>query len=38
VVDERVMALLARHVGASPEAVRVQLDRMRLLRGTAMEP
>lgn len=30
-VDERVMALLARHFGVSPEAVRIQLDRMDLL-------
>jgi hypothetical protein len=32
-VDERAMALLARHFGASPEATRIQLDRMGLLRG-----
>lgn len=30
-VDERIMALLARHFGASPEATRIQLDRMGLL-------
>jgi hypothetical protein len=30
-VDERAMALLARHFGASPEAARIQLDRMGLL-------
>lgn len=30
-VDERVMALLARHFGVSPEVVRIQLDRMGLL-------
>lgn len=30
-VDERVMALLARHFGASPDATRIQLDRMGLL-------
>jgi Zn-dependent peptidase ImmA (M78 family)/transcriptional regulator with XRE-family HTH domain len=32
-VDERAMALLARHFGASPEATRIQLDRMGLLHG-----
>ncbi|HEY2578943.1 MAG TPA: XRE family transcriptional regulator [Streptosporangiaceae bacterium] len=32
-IDERVMALLARHFGASPEATRIQLDRMGLLFG-----
>jgi hypothetical protein len=32
-VNERVMALLARHFGVSPEATRVQLDRMGLLPG-----
>jgi hypothetical protein len=31
--DERAMALLARHFGASPEAARIQLDRMGLLHG-----
>lgn len=30
-IDERVMALLARHFGASPEVTRIQLDRMGLL-------
>lgn len=30
-VDERLMALMARHFGASPEATRIQLDRMGLL-------
>jgi Zn-dependent peptidase ImmA (M78 family)/transcriptional regulator with XRE-family HTH domain len=30
-VDERVMALLARHFGVSPEVARIQLDRMGLL-------
>jgi Zn-dependent peptidase ImmA (M78 family)/transcriptional regulator with XRE-family HTH domain len=30
-VDERVMALLARHFGVSPDVARIQLDRMRLL-------
>ncbi|HEX3781910.1 MAG TPA: XRE family transcriptional regulator [Pseudonocardiaceae bacterium] len=30
-VDERVMALIARHFGVSPEATRIQLDRMGLL-------
>jgi Zn-dependent peptidase ImmA (M78 family)/transcriptional regulator with XRE-family HTH domain len=30
-VDERTMALLSRHFGASPEATRIQLDRMGLL-------
>jgi len=30
-VDERVMALLARHFGVSPDAARIQLDRMGLL-------
>lgn len=30
-IDERIMALLARHFGASPEATRIQLDRMGLL-------
>lgn len=29
--DERAMALLGRHFGVSPEAVRIQLDRMGLL-------
>jgi Zn-dependent peptidase ImmA (M78 family)/transcriptional regulator with XRE-family HTH domain len=32
-VNERTMALLARHFGASPEATRIQLDRMGLLDG-----
>jgi len=32
-VDERVMALLARHFGASPEVTRIQLDRMGMLPG-----
>lgn len=32
-IGERAMALLARHFGASPEATRVQLDRMGLLHG-----
>lgn len=32
-VDERAMALLARHFGASPEVIRIQLDRMGLLSG-----
>jgi transcriptional regulator with XRE-family HTH domain/predicted HTH domain antitoxin len=32
-VDERIVALLARHFGASPEATRIQLDRMGLLSG-----
>jgi Zn-dependent peptidase ImmA (M78 family)/transcriptional regulator with XRE-family HTH domain len=30
-VDERAMALLARHFGVSPEPLRIQLDGMRLL-------
>jgi Zn-dependent peptidase ImmA (M78 family)/transcriptional regulator with XRE-family HTH domain len=30
-VDERIMALMARHFGVSPETTRVQLDRMGLL-------
>jgi transcriptional regulator with XRE-family HTH domain len=32
-VDERAMALLARHFGASPDVTRIQLDRMTLLPG-----
>lgn len=32
-VDERAMALLARHFGASPDVTRIQLDRMNLLGG-----
>lgn len=32
-VDERAMALIARHFGASPEATRIQLHRMGLLHG-----
>jgi transcriptional regulator with XRE-family HTH domain len=32
-VDERAMALLARHFGASPDVIRIQLDRMNLLPG-----
>lgn len=32
-VDERAMALLARHFGASPDVTRIQLDRMDLLHG-----
>jgi hypothetical protein len=32
-VDERTMALLARHFGASPKATRIQIDRMGLLYG-----
>lgn len=32
-VDERAMALLARHFGASPDVTRIQLDRMDLLPG-----
>jgi hypothetical protein len=32
-VDERTMALLARHFGASPDATRIQLDRMGLISG-----
>jgi transcriptional regulator with XRE-family HTH domain len=32
-VDERAMALLARHFGASPDVTRIQLDRMNLLHG-----
>jgi Zn-dependent peptidase ImmA (M78 family)/transcriptional regulator with XRE-family HTH domain len=31
--DERTMALLARHFGASPDVTRIQLDRMGLLAG-----
>jgi hypothetical protein len=33
VIDERAMALLARHFGASPDVTRIQLDRMSLLRS-----
>jgi Zn-dependent peptidase ImmA (M78 family)/antitoxin (DNA-binding transcriptional repressor) of toxin-antitoxin stability system/DNA-binding XRE family transcriptional regulator len=33
-IDERAMALLARHFGASPEATRIQLDRMGFLGGS----
>jgi Zn-dependent peptidase ImmA (M78 family)/transcriptional regulator with XRE-family HTH domain len=32
-IDERTMALLARHFGASPDVTRIQLDRMGLLAG-----
>jgi hypothetical protein len=32
-VDERAMALLARHFGTSPDVTRIQLDRMNLLHG-----
>jgi Zn-dependent peptidase ImmA (M78 family) len=32
-IDERKMALLARHFGASPDVTRIQLDRMGLLPG-----
>lgn len=32
-VDERTMALLARHFGASPDVTRIQLDRMGLVSG-----
>ena len=34
-VDERTMALLARHFGASPDVTRIQLDRMGLLSSSA---
>ena len=33
-VDERTIALLARHFGLTPDAARVQLDRMKLLPAT----
>jgi len=33
-VDERAVALLARHFGTTPDAARVQLDRMHLLPAT----
>lgn len=36
-IDERTMALLARHFGASPEATRIQLDRMGLLHSDLKE-
>ncbi|HEY1616677.1 MAG TPA: XRE family transcriptional regulator [Streptosporangiaceae bacterium] len=32
-IDERLMALMARYFGASPEVTRIQLDRMGLLPG-----
>jgi hypothetical protein len=32
-VDERTVALIARHFGVSPEVVRIQLDRLGLLSG-----